>query len=155
MASTLKISAPRKQNSPRYTRSKLTQNGQKWPKIGVFWPFLRFLPKSFSFKKIITRKIYYNFFYKWSISLVKGLNLILRKNYQNRVGRFWDICVLFWVIFKNRFFAFLNPVKWEFFVEFMKESCVFQLPFERVVPQLVKSNICRDIAIFAIFSSYS
>ena len=80
LASTLKISARNSQNSPRYRRSKLGRNGQKWAKIGVFWPFFRFLPKSFTFKKIITRKVAIRFFSKWLISIVKGLNLILTKN---------------------------------------------------------------------------
>ena len=57
--------------------------------------------------------------------------------------------------FRKSVFRFLNPVKWEFFVEFMKESCVFQLPFKRVVPRLGRVKTRRDIAFFVIFSSYS
>ena len=85
----------------------------------------------------------------------KRFELCFDKKLQNSVIPISSYLRSFLGNFRKSVFAFLNPVKWEFFVEFMKESCVFQLPFKRVVPRLGRVKTRRDIAFFVIFSSYS
>jgi hypothetical protein len=52
------------------------------------------------------------------------------------------------------FFAFLTPVKWDFFFETNLGSCIFKLSFEQVVAEPVKKIFRRVIAIL-VFRGYS
>ena len=51
----------------------------------------------------------------------KRIELTFEKKLAKSSAPFFELfAFFFWVISKNRFFAILTPVKWEFFVEFYK-----------------------------------
>ena len=84
----------------------------------------------------------------------KRFELPFDKKLAKSLEPFLRYLMFFWVTFKNRFFEFLTPVKWDFFFETFLMSCVFQLSFERVVAELMGSIFRRVIAIL-VFRGYS
>ena len=83
---------------------------------------------------------------------------MIQLNFEEKLAKslepFLRYLMFFWVTFENRFFEFLTPVKWDFFLKIILESCVFKLSFERVVAEPVKSIFRRVIAIL-VFRGYS